>query len=77
VHSNKTMGWTTGVRFPEFQDSLLFATTHPFIKWLLRPFLLGYSCRGVKLTTDLNQTPKLKMGGAIVPLPHTSALLGT
>jgi len=37
----------------------------------------GYSIRGVKFTTHFLLVPRLRMRGAITPLPHTSSWCGT
>jgi len=39
-------------------------------------FPRGLNVRSVKLTTHLNLVPRLKMGGAVPPFPHTSSWCG-
>jgi hypothetical protein len=44
-----------------------------FASSILNKLLLpwGWSCRGVRLTTHLRLVPRLKLCGAVPPIPHT------
>jgi hypothetical protein len=50
--------------------------TQPPIQWDRGSFLGGRSAWGVQLTTRLDVVPRLRMRGAVAPLPHTSAWRG-
>jgi len=49
--------------------------TQPPIQWVPGILSRGYSGRGVKLTTHLHLVLRLRMRGAIPPLPHMSQCL--
>ena len=44
--------------------------TKPFVQWVLRLFLWGLNCQGVRLTTGVNLVPKSKKGWVILLFPN-------
>jgi hypothetical protein len=49
--------------------------TQPSVQWVPAALFLGYSGRGVKLTTHLPLVPRSKNRGAIPPLPKYAFLV--
>jgi hypothetical protein len=59
-----------GVRFLAGASRPVVGLTHPPIHWVPGAFSLGESGRGVKLTAHPHLVPRLRMYGAILPLPQ-------
>jgi len=66
-----TAGWRGG-------NFSLDTATRPALEPTQPPIHLvpGALSPGVKLTTDLHLVPKLRLRGAVRPLPHTSSMHG-
>jgi len=64
-------GWSTGVRITVGAEISLFPTVSRLVLGPTQPPTLprGYSDRIVKLTSHLHPVPRLRMCGAIRPLP--------
>jgi hypothetical protein len=75
------MGWMTGIRLPARAGVFLFVNvskpavrpTQPPIQWEI--WGRGGSIPGGKAVTCILVVPRLRMCGAIPPIPHTLARL--
>jgi hypothetical protein len=62
--------WTAGVRFPALGPN------QPSVQWVPGAISAEMSGWSVKLINHLHLGPKLRMRGAILPLPHKSSWRG-
>jgi hypothetical protein len=69
------MGWTVGVLFPAGAEKECFSLRHRVqTSSGTRPASCAVGTRGVKLTTQLHLVPRVRIRGALPPLPHKSSV---